>query len=306
MSFAELNGTFDGIHLHSKQYKCPAQLEDQRVLVIGSGNSAADIACEAARIGTSSVLSMRDSPWIFPKSFMGVPLGRIKLKKLPPFLDRFLVRLLIKLSFGSHALYRLPAPRHKPFEKHPTVSEELPYYLRHGRILTKPEIERVAGKTVWFKDGTALEFDVIVSATGFHLSFPFLPETLVRKEGKALQCLGFCVYQDYKGLFFVGWPQVRGGIGSLASAFSKAVVNLIRLEEEIDAPAGQVLAAMGNKACSTHLYAAKEIFTWIERHSYAKLISAYRRYGNRIDRRPNQPTALRLERLEEIRRTDQG
>jgi hypothetical protein len=67
-----------------------------------------------------------------------------------------------------------------------------------------------------------MEFDLIVSATGYHLSFPFLPDELVRKQGQNLQCLGYCVYPDYKGLFFLGWQQVRGGIGSLASAFSKS------------------------------------------------------------------------------------
>lgn len=277
MKLAELYGNFSGEYIHSKLYKEPGQLQNRRVLVIGAGNSAADISCEAARVSQCSVLSMKDSPWIFPKSFMGVPLGSVKLKNAPAFLQPVLIKLLIKLSFGNHALYNLPKPKHKPFEKHPTVSEELPYYLKHGRITVKPEIIKTENKTVWFKDGTHMDFDLIISATGFNLSFPFLPDDLVRKNGQNLQCIGYCVYPDYKGLFFLGWQQVRGGIGSLASAFSKVVVDLIKIEEVTNRPAGELLQSLGNRISKTHLYGSKDIYTWISKHNYSKLIKKAKR-----------------------------
>jgi hypothetical protein len=272
MRFADLKGNFSGEYIHSKQYLAPSMLQDRRVLVIGAGNSAADISCEAARVSHSSVLSLKDSPWIFPKTFMGIPLGRIKFKNSPKFLQPLLINLLIKLSFGKHTHYNLPKPKHKPFDKHPTVSEELPYYLKHGRIKVKPEIVKTENKTVWFKDNSYMDFDLIVSATGFNLSFPFLPNELTRIEGQNLKCLGFCVYPDYKGLFFIGWQQVRGGIGSLASAFSKVIIDLINLEETTNRPSGEVLESLGNKVSKTHLYGAKDIFNWISKHSYSRLI----------------------------------
>ena len=272
MKFADLHGNFTGEYIHSKQYKDPSQLRNKRVLVVGAGNSAADISCEAARVSGCPVLSMSDSPWIFPKSFMGIPLGRMKLKNAPFFLQPLLIKLLIRFSFGTHSLYNLPTPRHKPFEKHPTVSEELPNYLKHGRIKVKPEIIRTDNNRVWFKDDTYLDFDLIVSATGFNLSFPFLPDRLVRKQGQNLECFGYCVYPDYKGLFFLGWQQVRGGIGSLASAFSKVIVDLIKLEESTNLPSGAILQSMGNEVSKTHLYGSKDIYSWISKHTYSRLI----------------------------------
>lgn len=272
MNFVSLPGFFSGEHIHSKQYKDPEQLRNKRVLVIGAGNSAADISCEAARVSLCSVLSIKDSPWIFPKSFMGIPLGRMRLKNSPGLLQPFLIKLLIKLSFGNHSLYNLPKPKHKLFEKHPTVSEELPYYLKHGRIMTKTKVSKVENRVVWFEDNTHMEFDLIVSATGYNLSFPFLPDGLVRKKGQNLQCIGYCVYPDYKGLFFVGWQQVRGGIGSLASAFSKAITDLVKLEEITGQPSGKILQTMGNEASTTHLYGARDIHNWISRHTYSRLI----------------------------------
>ncbi|RYE53133.1 MAG: NAD(P)/FAD-dependent oxidoreductase, partial [Sphingobacteriales bacterium] len=73
----DLPNQFTGEYLHAKDYKDPSQLKNKKVLIIGSGNSAADIACECARVADLSVLNFNSSPWIFPKSFMGIPLGRL-------------------------------------------------------------------------------------------------------------------------------------------------------------------------------------------------------------------------------------
>jgi hypothetical protein len=57
-------------------------------------------------------------------------------------------------------------------------------------------------------------------------------------------------------------------VGSLASAFSNVVVDLIRIEEEYGLPGGMVLQAMTNKISTTHLYGSKEIYAWIKKHNY--------------------------------------
>lgn len=198
-------------------------------------------------------------------------MGNIKLRSTPAFLGPILLKLLIKFTFGKHEYYGLETPQHGYFDKHPTVSEELPYYLKHGRIHLRKGVEEVLGTTVTFTGGQTEPFDLIVAATGYHLSFPFLPKELQRVEGKHLKCVGYCTYPDHKGLYLVGWPQVRGGIGSLASAFSQVVTDLVSIEEEYDLPAGQVLEACGNKTSNTHLYGSKEVFDWIKQHPRKKL-----------------------------------
>ena len=269
--FADLHGNFPGEFIHSKEYVSPKQLVNKRVMVIGAGNSAVDIACEAARVGEYSVLSWRESPWLFPKTFMGVPLGRMNSRTFPSFLQPLLVRILLKLTFGSHELYNLPRPNHKPLEKLPTTSEELPYYLKHGRVTVKPEIKKTEGNRVWFQDDSFMDFNLIVSATGFNLSFPFLPDELVRKEGVNLKVLGYCVYPDYKGLFFLGWAETNGGVGMLAPVLSKFAVDLIKLEEETGYPSGKILKTMGNTESKKHVYGTNEVLNWISKHKYKKL-----------------------------------
>ena len=75
----------------------------------------------------------------------------------------------------------------------------------------------------------------------------------------------------------MGWQQVRGGVGSLASAFSKVIVDLIRIEEESGLPSGIILQAMNNKSSSTSLYASKEIYNWIKKHNYHSMAKISKR-----------------------------
>jgi hypothetical protein len=57
-------------------------------------------------------------------------------------------------------------------EVHPTINSELRYFIRHGEIFPKPDIQRWEGETVSFVDGTDEDFDAIVAATGFETSYP--------------------------------------------------------------------------------------------------------------------------------------
>ncbi len=265
-------------YFHSKDYTGPEQLTGKKVLVIGAGNSGCDIACEAARVGTGSFLSMRRSVWIFPKSFMGKPLGQMQLPRMPRFIESALIRMLIRLTFGKHSQYNLPKPTYHFFDRHPTVSEELPYYLRHGRVKLKPDIKMFDGQIIHFVDGTSEKFDTVVAATGFNLDFPFLPDELVRKEKSHLKVFGYACYEDYKGLYFIGWQQVRGGVGSLVSRYAEVIANFIEVEEKTGQPMGSVLQSMGEKTPESHLIGSKEMFQWIKKMNVPRLM----RYASKL------------------------
>lgn len=287
MRFPELPGNFEGELMHSKQYKIPEQLQDKRVLVIGSRNSAVDIACEAARSAKSSFLSIRESPWFIPKAFMGLPLSHMA-KNTPQFMKPYLMKLLVRITFGKYSNYKLSKPNHQPLQKLPTMTEELPYYLRHGRVGMKPAVQNIHGKTVTFSDGTSEEIDLIVAATGYHLTFPFLPPELARTDNQNLKCLGYTVYEDVKGLFFFGWPQVIGGIGELSSMMADGVINLIQLEETTGLPSGKILKTMGDKVSNTHTPMAYQIKKWVKQHPFEKMMKAAKKIKEKTHQ--NQPT----------------
>lgn len=262
--FPQFQGEFNGEIIHSKDYKHPKQLTGKRVLVIGGGNSACDVAAEAARVGAKSVLSMRESVWFIPKSFAGVPTAELMKWWMPEWLQRLLAYAIIRLTFGTHKSYGLPQPNYQIFAKHPTLNNEVPYYIKHGRITTKPAVRRLDGWEVEFVDGSREAFDLIICATGYYVAYPFLPLELQRVKGATVQCYGGSFFSDYKGLYVIGWGQARGGVGSLISASNSLFMRFLKLQDEINVPIGLVLKEMGQQLPTTHLADPQQIFRQVK------------------------------------------
>ena len=247
-------GEFTGDYLHSKDYKRAEQLEGKRVLVIGGGNSACDVASEAARVGQSCHLSLRRGFWILPKTFCGIPIVEVLPGWLPIWAQRLCLRTIVRLVFGRHEKYGLPHPDHRLFEAHPTINGELLNYIQQGRILPKCDVARFEGKTVHFTDGSQQEFDAVVCATGFYVRFPFLPPDLVpvRNDQQAQLYGGICV-PDYKHLYVVGTSQPRYGFGPLITLGGELIARIIQLQDEMVLPFGRLLKELGYTPASTHL-----------------------------------------------------
>ncbi len=176
--FPEYPGTFDGEVLHSAQYKTPDVLRDKVVLVVGAGNSGCDIAVEASQNARKTFHSIRRGYYYIPKFFFGKPadqIGELSLKlRLPLWLRRAINTALLKLMVGNPQDYGLPKPDHKLFETHPIVNSQMLYHLAHGDITPKPDIERFDGHQVRFVDGSVETVDLVIFATGFKISFPFI------------------------------------------------------------------------------------------------------------------------------------
>jgi hypothetical protein len=258
--FPKFEGKFNGEIIHTKDYKHPDQLRGKRVLVIGGGNSACDVAAEAARVAAKSVLSMRESVWFIPKTFAGVPVSDRSKGESPEWFQRLMTYIIIRLTFGKHEDYGLPQPQHRIFEKHPTVNSEVPYYIKHGRIIAKPGVSRLDGEEVEFVDGSREAVDLIVCGTGYYVSFPFLPPELQRVEGSVVKCYAGSLLDDYKGIYFIGWFQPRGGVGSIISLYGPLFARYLQLQDEINVPLGLVFKEMGEKLPQTHLFDTQKMF----------------------------------------------
>ncbi len=258
--FPKFEGEFNGEIIHSKDYKRPEQLRGKRVLVIGGGNSACDIAAEAARVGAKCVLSLRESVWFLPKTFAGVPLSDLIHWWMPEWFQRLMAYGIMRLTFGKHEDYSLSKPNYRVFDKHPTINNEVPYYIKHGRIIAKPAVRQLNGWKVEFVDGSCEEFDLIVCATGYYVAYPFLPQELQRVEGPVVKCYGGSFLEDYKGLYYIGWGQARGGVGSLIAAYGPLFTRYLKLQDEINVPIGLVFKEMGQQLPKTHLSDPQQIF----------------------------------------------
>lgn len=246
-------GSFTGEYIHSKDYKRPAQLAGKRVLVIGGGNSACDVAAEAARVGSSCHISLRRGYWFLPKTIFGVPLPEFVSGWMPVSAQRLLLRVVLRVVLGKYENYGLPAPDHRIFEHHPTLNSELLHYVKHGRIRPRPDIARFEGRRVLFVDGSSDEFDMVVCATGFHVTFPFLPPGLVPVRGSNALLYAGSVLPDYKNLYIVGTAQARYGFGPLMTPASELLCRMIKLQDEMELPIGLVIKESGASPPSTHL-----------------------------------------------------
>lgn len=178
--YPQFPGTFDGQTIHSHHYidlDHPLRLCDKRILVVGLGNSAADIASELSQrsYGNRIVVSTRSSGWILPKYAFGRPLDRLvrTIPQIPLRWQRAAVRPLAQLLSGRPERLGLPQPTHRLLDAHPTFSNELPLRLASGDVFVKPDVTLLDGSRVHFEDGAVEDFDVIIYATGYNISFPF-------------------------------------------------------------------------------------------------------------------------------------
>ena len=225
-------GHFSGQVLHTAQYKTPDVLAGKRVLVVGGGNSGCDLAVEAAQNARRAVHSTRRSYHYVPKFIMGRPVDRLgdKLLKwrLPLGLRRWISNLLLKIVAGSPKRFKLPRPDHKLYETHPIINSLLLYYLGHGDISPKPDIDKLDGATVHFVDGTYEEFDLIIYATGYQIAFPFIDNQWLNwRDGRP--CLYNKVFHPtYDNLFVAGMIQPDSGQFGLVDWQMKAVATFLR------------------------------------------------------------------------------
>lgn len=229
--FPDFPGTFTGETMHSHYYRSPEAFANKRVLVVGFGNSACDIACETSRVAAATFMSTRRGAHIIPKYLFGWPMDTllppIVWRTLPYWMIRPVVASALWLARGSPSWYGLPTPEHRLFEEHPTISADLLDCLGHGYLKIKPNIRELAGERVRFVDGSEEAFDVIVYCTGYNIVFPFLDPSIIHARDNQVSLYKNVVHPDHPNLFFIGLVQPWGAIMPLAELQSRWVADIV-------------------------------------------------------------------------------
>ncbi len=222
--------TFPGTAIHAHYYRTPDLLEGKRVLVLGVGNSATDIAVESSRVAERTILAMRRGAHIIPKYVFGRPTDHLTssvVARLPTVVQQASMTALLRLTQGRITDHGLPRPDHAVLQAHPTISDDLLTRLGHGDLEVRPNIDRFEGSKVFFADGTGHEVDVVVYCTGYKLSFPFLDTRTMRVRDNHVELYRRVVHPDLPGLYFVGLVQPLGAIMPLAEAQAGWVADLV-------------------------------------------------------------------------------
>ena len=211
----EFQKDFTGQYFHAHEFKTNAPFENQRVLVVGAGNSGCDCAVEISRVAEQVDISIRTPQYILPKFFMGKPIdvAAKDLSLVPPFMRAAVQKLIWKIQVGSYDRYGLETPKHRVTEAHPTVNSELLYKIRHGKVHPQKGIKKIEGQTVTFVDGQTATYDVLLAATGYKIITPFFdPDFLDYSEAERVPLYLRVIHPKHPSLFFIGLIQPQGAI----------------------------------------------------------------------------------------------
>lgn len=167
--------TFPGPVLHASQYKNGKPFAGQQVLVVGFGNSGCEQAICLHEHGAHPAMSVRSAVNVIPRDVFGFSILQLGLtmKSLPPrFVDKmnapllnFLVGDITKLGLKKAPIG--PVEQIVTTGRIPLLDIGTIKLMREGHIKVFGDVDRIAGKTVFFKDGKSADFDAIILATGY-------------------------------------------------------------------------------------------------------------------------------------------
>ncbi len=178
---------FQGVCLHSRDYHHPCDFHNQRVLVIGAGNSGAEIAAELGAAGVATTVAVREGVTFVPRprSALKMRLAAWFFRHAPAALAE---RFLRRPDFAALGLPRQPG---SPLAAYPVVGFRLPEAVRAGQVRVRGAVEALTPTGARFADGAEAEFDAVICATGYR---------------PTLDCLGAAVALDARG-----WPILDRG-----------------------------------------------------------------------------------------------
>jgi cation diffusion facilitator CzcD-associated flavoprotein CzcO len=248
----EFPGTFQGRMLHSSQYKTPDICRGQRVLIVGGGNSGFDIAVDVTPWAAATFHSLRRNYHVLPRYFRGVPIdqcGQWALRwRLPLWLRRFGAARARRIAWEDAASSSLPEPDHRLFETHPVINSRWPYEVARGAIRVKPDMQQLEDHNVLFVDGSRETIDLIICATGYKLSFPFIDRQHLNWRNDRPELYLNIFHPNRDDVFVAGLIQPDSGQFGLVDCQAQLICAYVRALDEQQAVAHRFQAEKRRKA----------------------------------------------------------
>lgn len=224
--------TFPGEIIHSSKFKNAQAFKGKKVLVVGSGNSAAEIASKLTEHASTVTMSVRTAPHILPKSIYGIPLIGIGVwtRTWPTAWVDAILSFLQRSMIGDLRAHGLPYPT-LPLSKQFPINNVVPILyrpfvddVRAGRIKIVGPVQKISGKTVHVlqrietlhthdNDMVTLEPDVIIAGTGFRTEISKLVQIpgIADKDDRSV-ISGDQEFKDAPRLYFIGQVNPLSGL----------------------------------------------------------------------------------------------
>ena len=291
---------FTGEQMHAHSYDTPDIFPGRRVLVLGIGNSACDIAVEASRTAEATFLAMRRGAYVIPKFIRGKPVDETSgavFARLPLPVQRMFMGAMLKSAQGRMTDYGLPKPDHQLLAAHPTVSSDLLPRIGHGDITVKPNISRFDGGDVVFADGSREAVDLVIYCTGYQISFPFFDSSLISAPDNHIPLYRRVISPEHRGLYFIGLLQPLGAVMPLAEAQSEWVADILQGRVPLPEPSRMRAVIEREDARMRERYVASKRHTiQVDFHPYLRTIERERRRRPMLGRLAERSHELRLAR----------
>ena len=226
---------FAGRIVHSRDYVSGRDFAGQAVLVVGIGNSGAEIAADLVEQSASRVaIAVRTPPPIMPRDLFGmlpVQLLGIALTPIPaPGLIDRAGAAMRRVAIGDLGKYGLGKAEWGPFTAHRPAVIDVGFLekLKAFKIDVRPSLDRFTQRTIVFVDGREEEFDVVVAATGFDTGLAELLEVpdAVKENGRPQFRSGRPT--PHPGLYFIGFDETTRGVLFEANRDSKRLAGAVR------------------------------------------------------------------------------
>lgn len=208
---------YSGTAMHASLYRSGEALRGQRVLVVGMGNTGAEIAADLVEQGASLVrVSVRTAPCVVPRDVLGVPVQAfgILLSAVAPPLADAVASALARIVLGDLRRYGLPPAQWSPFSSRriPVIDVGFVRYLKQGKICVRPALESFTPFGVRYGDGRTEEFDAVIFATGYRPALEHLANMPAADWGDNPLPFGGGERTPIPGLYYMGFIESHRGL----------------------------------------------------------------------------------------------
>jgi dimethylaniline monooxygenase (N-oxide forming) len=279
--------SFAGTQIHAHSYRDSDLFAGKRVLIVGMGNSAMDIAVESSYVAEHTFLAARRGAWILPKYVFGRPVDQLPNDpRMPWAVRRRVFETLIRLSVGPPERFGLPKPDHRFGEAHPTVSGRILDRIQHGTVTPKPNIRRLDGDVVEFDDGTREPIDVVVYCTGYKISFPFFDADLIAAPDNHIELFRRVFHPEIDNVFFVALVQPLGATMPVAEVQGQWIADYLKGEYALPSRRAMLRDIEADFAAMRRRYVASKRHTiQVDFDDYLRDVERERRAGSERARR---------------------
>lgn len=221
---------------HSRTYKNPNPYLNKKVLVVGMGNTGAEIALDLSNAGIETGLVVRSAVNMVPLQFLGraTQESALLLEKLPLPIAKWISGMVQRLSIGNMEEYGIQKPALSAVEQlgqtgqTPVIDLGTAKAIKEGKIQVFPGIEEFREDEILFADGRMEHYHEVILCTGYRSALQdFIPEIdgFLDENSNPKHCIGAGTWE---GLYFPGFDLFKTG-GILGVIYQETA----RIAEEI-------------------------------------------------------------------------